>query len=267
MRKYRGSAGAKPEARGGGFKTRGLRLFEDAKNDEGEKIQKKIVDFKLEAGEKKRPVVILDNDLDFAVRMHKGFKHDGTWANMVVCRSALDDTRGCPLCDVLERRFSWYLVGTLIDMGTWSPDKGKNAGKVYRNFRRLLLIPDSVAETFEAQGEELETWRGSRFKVSRSTKDKSLRIGDSWVYDHKGGCMSEQELMDEFEEQAGTYICSAEAYCAPYDYDKILAPLPYERLLEIAEDLDSGAGAASTTRKSLAHSGTSTDGEVEDLPF
>lgn len=248
------------------WKEKGYRLYEEVMTEDNEPRMKKIVDFKLEKGEKNRRVVVLDKDLDYAIRMHRGFKHDGTWSNMVVCRSALDDHRGCPLCEVLERRFSWFLVGTVIDLDGFTPKEGKNAGVKYPNLRRLLLIPDQVAETFETIGSEIEGgWRGSQFKVSRSSGDKSLRIGDNWREDFRAGKIGEQEMLDEFEESAERYGLSVEKFSEPFDYDTILAPKSYEELLEIAKEISKGSSVNANTPARLSESGGSNDEEA--LPF
>jgi len=253
--------------KGGDYKVKGYRLYEPAVNKDGDEIQKKIVDFSLKKGEKNRRVVVLDKELDYAIRMHKGFKHDGTWANMVVCRSALDDTRGCPLCETLDRRYSWYLVATVIDLDGFTPTEGKNAGTNYPNLRRLLLIPDQVAETFETIGEELEGgWRGTRFKVSRSSGDKSLRIGDNWREDFRAGKMTEQEMLDEFEEAAERYGIPVETFSQPIDYDSVLKPKSYEEMLEIAKAIKGGAEGSSDAPAPLESAGVSAD-EEEALPF
>lgn len=241
MKSYRGSGGARPSFDAtpkksfGSFQKKGFRLYEDVQDGE----RKVVVPLGLDKGERDRPIVVLDEDLDFAVRMHKGFRHDGTWQNFVVCRSNVD-AAGCPVCDVLKerdnRRFSWLLCATVIDFKPWSPTTGKNAGKVYGPFRRLVMIPSSEAEGFEAQGEDLEGgWRGACFKVSRSDKDKALRIGDRWIYDHRKGNMSDDELLSRVEESAERYGLSAEEFIRPFDYEKILAPPSYDDALEIAE--------------------------------
>jgi hypothetical protein len=272
---YRGSAGAMPERKsfggGGGYdKPKGYRLYEPARDKEGNPIDKKVVDFKCDKGEKNRRVVVLDKDLDYAVRMHKSFKLDGTWANMVVCRSNMDDTRGCPLCEALERRYSWLLCATVIDQDGWTSTEGKNKGVNYPNLRRLLLIPDQVAETFETIGEELEGgWRGAQFKVSRSSTDKSLRIGDNWREDFRAGKMSEQDMIDEFEESSERYGLSAESFAQPIDYDELLKPKSYEELLEIANEYKKSIakpGAVGVSRPAALSEAGGT-GDADPLPF
>lgn len=269
---YRGSAAKKPDKKsfGGGNKNwevRGYRLYEETKNKEGEPSQKKISDFKCEKGERNRRVIILDKTFDFAVYLHKGFKHDGTWANMVVCRKGLDDDRGCPLCKVLEKNASWHLCGTIIDQDGFTPTEGKNKGVKYENLRRLLLIPEQVSETFETIGEDIDGGqRGAHFKVTRSEDDKSLRIGNDWRYDYKTGKMSEQGMLDEFEDSAARHGLSVESFAQPIDYDTVLKPVSYERMLEIANDVARGLGMEVSRPASLATAGTDDD-EEEALPF
>lgn len=272
-RNYRGSAGSMPTRKsfgGGSYKVKGHRLYEEARNRDGEIIDKKIVDFKVDKGEKNRRVVVLDDDLDYAVRMHKSFKLDGTWANMVVCRSNEDDTRGCPLCEVLERRYSWLLCATIIDRDGWTATEGKNAGTNYPDLRRLLLIPDQVAETFETIGEELEGgWRGAQFKVSRSSGDKSLRIGDNWREDFRAGKLKEQDMLDEFEEGAERYGLSVERFCQPINYEEILKPKSYDEVLKIANDYRRSIGSdevAAEKPKAMSETGGMGD-EDDPIPF
>jgi len=261
---------------GGGYeRPKGYRLYETVMDKEGNPVDKKIVDFKADKGEKNRRVVILDENLDYAVRLHKQFKLDGTWANMVVCRSGLNDTKGCPLCDVLERRYSWLLCGTLIDRDGWTSTEGNNKGTNYPNLRRLLLIPDQVAETFETIGEELEGgWRGAQFKVSRSSGEKSLRIGDNWREDFRAGKLKEQDMLDEFEESAERYGLSVERFSQAFDYDSIFKPKSYEELLEIANEYKKTIGRSPSEErgsrpKSLetAGKGGDEDEDADALPF
>ena len=272
-RNYRGTGGAMPTRKafggGGGFsKPKGHRIYESALDKDGNPIQKKVVDLKLEKGEKNRRLVVLDEDLIFAVRMHKGFKYDGTWANLVVCRSALDDTRGCPMCDVLERRYSWFLCGTVIDLDGFTPTEGKNKGINYPNLRRLLLVSDQIAENFETIGEELEGgWRGTRFKVSRSSGDKSPRIGDNWREDFRAGKLKEQDMLNEFEESAERYGLSVERFSQPYDYDVILKPKSYEELVEIANQYNLSLGLPEVGKPAPMESVSKGDDEEDVLPF
>lgn len=266
MKTYKGSGGERPSfdkktsGGGGNFVKKGFRLYEDILDDE----RKNVVPLGVDKGERDRPVVVLDDDLDFAVRMHKGFKHDGTWQNFVVCRSNVD-AAGCPICDVLKerdnRRFSWLLCATVIDFKPWSPTTGKNAGKVYGPFRRLVMIPSSEAEGFEAQGEDLDKgWRGACFKVSRSDKDKALRIGDRWIYDHRKGNIGDSDLIDSLEEAAENYGLPVEQFIRPFDYEKVLAPPSYDDALEIAEAIK-GAPLEREPASPFAEGGVS-DGAV-----
>lgn len=232
---YRGSGGKPPESTGGGSKYPRASYFLAEKID-GEKGPelKKINPFKVDVGKRDVPVVVLDERFDYAVRLHCRFKARGAFGNYAVCISQ-EESRGCPLDVALNQEGGrWFLVGTVIDRSSWRQPSGKSKGKVWKDQRKLLLIPAPQREDFEELGKKIDGYRGATFDVSRRDDQKSSRIGTTWF---PTGKMTDEQLAATFEKAASEYGLSVEKFVQPFDYDAMLKPKSYEQLKVIAQEI------------------------------
>ena len=188
----------------------------------------------VRSGTSNVPAVTLDpGDFDYAVRLHSRFKANGSWNNYVVCTKGTDPN-GCPLCPILEKSSQWFLCGTVIDRSEWKIPEGKNKGNVIKDQRRLLLITASQVDNMEQIGENIGGWRGGNFKVSRSTDQKSPRIGSNWFY---LGKLTDDDLKEEFEGAAASADMPLDEFLSPFNYEAVLKPMSYAKLQEIATEV------------------------------
>lgn len=233
---YRGTGGEPPASAGTGtlFKKPSYFFAEKVEGPDGPTM-KKISPFKVAQGKSDVPVVVLDRVVDYAVRIHCRFKARGVFGNYAVCRSKIDD-KGCPLDAALNEEHGgrWFLAMTVIDRSTWTQPSGKNKGKVWRDQRKLVLIPKPAVDEFEKIGEKVDGYRGAKFDVSRGSDQKSSRIGTMWFPDGK---LSEDQLLSTFEKAAGEYGLPVEKFIEPIDYDKVLRPKSFEQLEVVAQEI------------------------------
>jgi hypothetical protein len=266
-RKFRGSGGPPPPSGGksnsGSYNENPFELRESIGVGQ-RRIKPFFVAKKATTG-----CVVLDKGrFDYTVMLHSRFFYNGHFGNYAVCRGKLDD-RGCPLCEIKKVGDPrWYLVGSIIDRTKYSFDEGRNAGKVYTDLRRLLLIHRGALGDFEDMEVDDDegvdgNWRGIKCKVKRSDEKKSPRIGSNW---RTKGRMSEEEMMDAFETVAEGYEIPVEDYIAAVNYEEVLLPYGYEALKELAEEIKKSAGHddRSSGRKEKAKAGVSSD---DDVPF
>lgn len=232
---YRGSGGKPPESTSGGsqYPRPAYFLAEKIEGQNGPEL-KKVNPFKAGVGKRDVPVVCLDQNLDYAVRMHCRFKARGVFGNYAVCISQ-EESRGCPLDVPLNQEGGrWFLVGTVIDRSSWTQPSGKNKGKIWTDQRKLLLVPAPQREDFEELGKKVGGYRGATFDVSRRDDQKSSRIGTSWF---PTGKMTEEQLAATFEKAASEYGLPVEKFIQPFDYDALLKPKSYDQLKVIAQEI------------------------------
>jgi hypothetical protein len=271
-RKFRGSGGPPPPSGGGGG---GGGDYEENPFEFRENIgpgQRRIKPFFVAKKATTGCVVLDKGRFDYSVMLHARFFYNGHFGNYAVCRGKLDD-KGCPLCEIKKVGDPrWYLVGSIIDRTKYSFDEGRNAGKVYTDLRRLLLIHRGALAEFEDMEVDDDEgvdgdWRGIKCKVKRSDEKKSPRIGSKW---RTKGRMTEEEMVEAFESVAESYEIPVEDYIAPVDYEEVLAPYDYDALKELANEIKAAKGyddsksSKSSGRKEKAKASTSSD---DDVPF
>ena len=253
---FKGSGGPPPSQTGGGGSR--FKKLEYALTEPVGANQKKVSPFFLPNGQEV-PVITLDNCemFDTSVRLHTRFKANGVFSNNVVCISQLDE-RGCPLCAVLgdAGRGKWFACGTVLDGSKWKIPQGKRKDEEITDQRRLLLINPRQLDTFKKLGSKVKGWRGKTFDVSRGEDQKSARIGDMWI---PTGGLTEEQLLERVAKTAAAYGLTAEQYIQPLPYDKVLAPLSFEKLTQIANSIKATDGGAPAATPGVASD--------EEIPF
>lgn len=253
--------------------------------------EKKVGLFRVDAGEKNVPFVFLDEALPDvgaapSVRLHHGFKYNGTFGHTLLCGAHRET--GCPLDIVFQRenKFSgkvepyrgvWRWVATGIKMKPFTFTKGKLAGKTVPYQRCMLLVPDSQYDDFMEYREEFEDkggLRGQVFHVRRKDDPKSSRIGTTW---RPVESMTDEEMMEKFEEVAADYGLPVEQFIRPYDYEHVLKVPSDEELMTAARwiagdmglDLNSllVGGTPSEETEAVSSTASTVEGDEDEVPF
>jgi hypothetical protein len=257
-------AGAPPahSKGGGGADNRAIyHLTETVKKSDNTPLPKMVKSLKLRAGTKNQPILTLDDfqnmDDGYSVNLHM-FELRGTKDNIVICPKTEADPRPCPVCEVLNKDPSWYVVLTGIDRTKWTFDrKDKKTGVMgkvtYTDLRRLILVTQTWTQRMTTNAERAKGWRGSLFEVSRSEPTKEMRngqervnwkdsprIGDVWYFTEK---FDEEKLKAEFEKRAAEYGMPVERFIQPLDYDVLLKSKSHQELLQVANDIKSDGSA------------------------
>lgn len=183
---------------------------------------------------KDKPITMLDpTGPRFTVRLHVFVGPDGKKGSMV---RAIKDPRGDPIAQALGSDGTWYWVLTGIDRSKFIPQDGSNKGKVYTNFRRLVLVTaQQYDDMVGIEEKDPDGWRGRNFDVSREASQTSYKIGTTWYPTSK---MTDAEMHEQFAEAAEHYGLTVEQFCSPVDYATILKPPTYEEALKIAQRLE-----------------------------
>jgi len=236
---------------------------------------KLVKSLKLRAGTKNQPILTLDDisslDDGYSINIHM-FNLRGTKDNIVVCPKTEQDPRPCPICEVLNKDPSWYVVLSAIDRQKYTFDrKDKKTGVMgkvtYTDLRRLILVTQTWTQRMTTNAREL-SFRGALFEVSRSEPVETIengvkkvnwkdspRIGDVW---YRSETYDEEKLKAEFEKRAADYGTPVETFTRPFDYDVLLKPRSHQELIHIANDIK-GDTSAVKDPAAAADSGTTTD--------
>lgn len=260
---FRGDGGPPPEkgSGGGNFDDPMFSIYEDIQkpNKEGEikTVKKRVKTWTVPKGGKDKPILMLDrNDQDrFACMIHEFKGPDGKLGSIVRCVSKAYPDKGCPFCEAIEvlaekstdrypprAKPSWVWCLTGIDRSKFIPDEGKNKGKVYTDFRRLVMVTSKQYEDMSSLEEkEPGGWRGRTFDVSRSDENFAPKIGSQWYPTNPGNPMTDEDLHAEFAERAKDYGLTPEQFCEPFDYEKLLPLYSYEEACALAAKISGKA--------------------------
>ncbi len=254
-------AGGPPPKRGGGRGNNEQALYylsESITGSNGPQL-KQVKALKLRPGTKNQPILTLDDiastDDAYSVNIHM-FNLRGTKDNIVVCPKTAADPRPCPVCEVLNKDPSWYVVLTGIDRNKYTFERtkdGKKSSVTYTDLRRLILITNTWTQRMNANGDRAQGFRGSLFEVTRSEPLKEMkdgrevvsykdspRIGDVWYFTQK---LDDEQMKAEFEKRAAEYGMPVERFIQPINYDIVLKPKSHAQLTKVAEDIRSDGSA------------------------
>ena len=137
-------------------------------------------------------VTFLDGDLDNdgLLNVPRYYEHrvrvGGDWETFV-CTAEIDQSQPCPLCESGDKP---SLVGvlTVIDHSSYTATKGPNAGKTYKNQRRLFVAKEGTLNQLQklAQKPERNGLTLCAFDVSRGPENKHPpAVGDTYDFDSK----------------------------------------------------------------------------------
>lgn len=243
-----------PPGSGGGFnQNNAMYGFDEAvtKDVKGERksFPKRVKPWYLPPGAKDKPCTVLDHKGDrYTLTIHEFVGPDGKQKPkcMVRCIARVNLEKGCPLCDALGQEGRWFWALTAIDGSRFTPDKGQNAGKVYSNFRRLILVTSQGYEEMIVLEDKGDTgWRLRRFDVTRGVDTKTPKIGNTW-FPADPPRRTDEEMLRECEEAAGIYGIPVEQYIEPLDYNAVLRAPTYEEAEKIAAAIKGTASGGAT---------------------
>lgn len=249
-RGFAGDGGAPPPTQSGGGFSRNDPMYgfyepTEKKTKEGKPISKRIKTWYVPPGGKDKPCIVLDRNTGprFSLKLHEFTGPDGKRGSMVRAINQKEETRGDPVEDALGKEARWYWCLTVIDLSTFTPKTGKNAGTTYSHFRRLLLVPNYRYEDMAGiEEKDPDGWHGRRFLVSRDEDQKSSKIGTLWYPDGK---LTDDELKAECEKAAESYGIPVDQYIEPFDYAALLKSPTYEEALKIAGQIKgTGSGGS-----------------------
>lgn len=255
-------AGAPPPRRSGGSSSGPIyHLAETVTKSDGSPLRKIVKALKLRPGTKNQPILTLDDfqkmEDGYSINLHV-FNLRGTKDNIVVCPKTATDPRPCPICEVLNKDPSWYVVLSAIDRQKYEFDrKNKKTNQmekvVYTDLRRVVLVTQTWLQRMDTNSDRSQGWRGSLFEVSRSEPSKTMengrevlnfkdspRIGDVWYFTEK---YDEEKLKSEFEKRAAAYGLPVEKFVQPFDYETLLKPKSWDQLEQIAADIRNDGSA------------------------
>jgi len=258
---YRGAGAPTPRTSGGGGGGNDKaihHLSETVTTANGPQL-KMLKTLKLRAGTKNQPILTLDDiektEEGYSVNIHM-FNLRGTKDNIVVCPKTAADPRPCPVCEVLNKDPSWYVVLSAIDRQKYTFDRekdGKKSTVTYTDLRRLVLVTQTWLQRMDANAERAKGFRGALFEVTRSLPVKKLengsevtswkdspRIGDVWYFTEK---YDEEKLKAELEKRAAEYGMPVERFIQPLNYEVVLKPKSHDQLLQVANDIKNDGSA------------------------
>lgn len=208
----RGAEGAKAAAQ-----------YEAAQKARIEQMKSKPRELWLKNGQKTR-VMFLD-DPDFYLKRHT-VKVNGKW-DTVTC---LDDEGTCPGC-ISGSIASMCVACTVLTMEGYKAQSGKE----YKYQKQLLIVKGDAMTHLFSMLRKRGTLKYAVVELSRGTQAKSPAIG---AYDYEGKFSPEK--FENFKKALPAFIkintekdIPVSQYLQPFDYEKVLAPLPMEQMAKL----------------------------------
>ena len=201
----------------------------EAKIEARKELQGKMYRFRLPYN-KDGQITFLDGKLDDdgmldVPRWREHYIKVGGDSHRFVCTATIEKSVPCPICESGDEP---ALVGalTVIDHSEWTSTKGANAGKTYRNQRRLFVAKDATLKVLSKYANKPERMGLTlcTFDVSRGPENKHPpAVGDTFdfVVKHEGFAQFAKKLGVPLEE------------VQPANYDEEIAYLPPEKLIDM----------------------------------
>lgn len=201
-------------------------------------------EFWLKKGEEVT-AILLDEAVSFSTYRHSKYnpanpKSAGVKVPCLAGASAELAPKKCPMCraqlrdEAINRNFVAYI--TIIDVEGY-----EYQGERRRNVKRLVALPNKVAETLVSLYEKSGSLRGREILIRRTSEAKSPAVGDIWAV------TGEKYNLVAYMKEAKNQKCwrkfhefrvknpansnlelkqSFQDYITPYDYEDILEPTP-----------------------------------------
>ena len=268
-----GGAGGPPVRSGGGGGGGGLKNWPEfgfyepiqAKNRDGDlkTYDRRIPLWFLKQSETGRKLMFLDRpgkENRFSALTHTFSGRDGKFGNVLVSIHK-SDPLGDPMNDVLvddkgrNKEPSWGWVLTAIDIDGRPPKAG---GKAYKNQRTLVFVTEKQKDIFLTMEKLAGSLRGKILEVSRAADQTSFKIGTKF---DPVETLTEDQMKERFAKAAADYGLSIEKFLDPIPYKTTLAPLPREKLVEIANDIRAMKGARGAVKIPAGDAGE--DGSID----
>lgn len=199
---------------------------EDArkKAKEEEESNFSVPRFWIEPGDKKR-IIFLD-DSEVCIYEHLLKVGENRYESYTCPRGMLNNPDvPCPLCDARNRRMYVGFV-TVIDVNGYTDKKGNK----HTFIRKLFPMGTTVLERFVQRKKDPKgnpvSLVGVVMDVSRTTKN-APRLGDDWQQVGTTNILTDVKL--QYKSKADNKMHAPE----PFDYKKILKPLPADELRRI----------------------------------
>ncbi len=126
-------------------------------------------------------------DADGMLDIPRFYQHKiqvGSGWESFVCTAEIDTSQPCPLCESGDKP-SLVGVMTVIDHSVFVQDKGPNAGKVYKNQRRLFVAKEGTLKSLNklAAKPERNGLALCTFDISRGPENKHCpSVGDTFDF-------------------------------------------------------------------------------------
>lgn len=160
---------------------------EAAKDEQAALERGKLWDFWLVPGDSKI-ITFLDGNLDADGMLDIMFYYqhlirlNGEMENFV-CTAEADQTQPCPICEKGDKP-SYVGVMTVIDHTPYTVKKGKNAGNIIVNSRKLFVAKKTTIQLLTTLAKKRGGLQYATFDVSR-TDDKKPAVGDVFDFTEK----------------------------------------------------------------------------------
>lgn len=201
----------------------------EAKIEARKELQGKMYRFRLPYN-KDGQITFLDGKLDDdgmldVPRWREHFLKIGGDNHRFVCTAKIDTSQPCPICETGDEA---ALVGalTVVDHSEFTVKTGPNAGKVYRNQRRLFVAKDTTLKTLSKYANKPERMGLTlcTFDVSRGPENKHPpAVGDTFDF------VVKHESYAAFAKKLGVPVDEVQ----PAAYDEEIVYLEPTKLIEM----------------------------------
>lgn len=171
-----------------------------------------------------RKITFLDGDLDDEGMLdipmfHEHFVKVNGQSENYVC--TMESEGFCPICNKGDSKPALVGIMTVIDHTPYKVQSGQNAGKVYKDRKKLFVAKKQTVRMLSKLAVKRGGLRGVTFDVSR-TGDKSAGVGNQFDFDEK---QTLEELMAKYELKAEDVEAA--------DYDEEITYRSAEELAEL----------------------------------
>ena len=159
-----------------------------------------------------------DGMLDELTYWEHHLQIDGSWKNWYPC---IQGDESCPICEQGEKN-SLVAIFTIIDHSKWKAKRGKNAGKTFKDQKRLFVCKKNTLKRLRTIAQKRGGLRGATFDVSR-IGDNSENVGDT--FDFIGKWKSPKKFAEKYKLKKDDVTA--------YNYEEIVPNYTRKELLKL----------------------------------